>query len=59
MASADVAQILEFLGVNRILTVDMHNQFTQGYCRTGVCMENYAAAFAGLSHFIRTVEDKD
>jgi ribose-phosphate pyrophosphokinase len=47
-----VTQILEFMGVNRIITVDLHCLQAQGFVSNKVVFDDYEGAFAGLSYFL-------
>lgn len=57
ISSADVAQMLEHAGVDRIVTVDLHALQCQGMVSSSVVFDNYEAGFAGLSYFLKNVED--
>lgn len=61
VSSADVTQILEFIGVNRIVTVDLHCLQAQGFVSNKVVFDDYEGAFAGLSYFLdnKVIPNKD
>jgi len=54
-----VSQILEFMGVNRIISVDLHSLQAQGFVSSKVVFDNYEGAFAGLSYFLKNIPDKN
>jgi len=51
--------MLEFMGVNKIITVDLHSLQAQGYVTSKCQFDNYEGAFAGLSYVLKNVENKD
>ena len=53
ITSGDVAQILEFIGATRIISVDLHSLQTTGMVTAKCQFEDFEAAFAGLSYFLR------
>ena len=58
ITSGDVSQILEFIGANRIISVDLHSLQTTGMVTAKCQFEDYEAAFAGLNYFLGEIEDK-
>ena len=53
--------MLEFIGVNRIITVDLHSLQAQGFVSSQVVWDDFEGAFAGLSYFLdsKVIENKD
>lgn len=49
--------MLEHVGVNRIISVDLHALQTQGTVSSKVAFDNYEGAFAGLSYVLENVKD--
>ena len=47
-----MAQILEHVGANRIISVDLHCLQAQGFVSSDVVFDNYEGAFAGLSYIL-------
>lgn len=58
VTSADVSQILEFMGASRIITVDLHSLQTSGMVTAKCQFEDFEGAFAGLDYFLKNIEDK-
>lgn len=58
MSNSDIAHILEYLGVNRIVGVDLHVSQAQGFVSPRVAVDNLEGGFAGLNYFIKAIEDK-
>ena len=58
ITSGDVSQIIEFIGADRIITVDLHSLQTTGMVTAKCQFEDYEAAFAGLDYFLQEIEDK-
>ena len=58
ITSGDTSQILEFMGANRIISVDLHSLQTTGMVTAKCQFEDYEASFAGLSYFLENIEDK-
>jgi len=40
------------MGVNRIITVDLHCLQAQGFCSSKLAFDDYEGAFAGISYFL-------
>ena len=59
ISCADVSQMLESAGVNRIISVDLHVLQAQGMVSSQVAFDNYEGAFAGLSYVLNNVKDID
>lgn len=59
ISGADVAQILEATGVNRIVSVDLHVSQAQGYVSSKTVFDNLEGAVSGLKYFISEIQDKD
>lgn len=55
ISASDVAQILEFLGVDRILTLDLHANAVTGSVSSKTVFEDYEAAFTGIDHFMKVI----
>lgn len=51
--------MLEHIGADRIVSVDLHSLQAQGFVSSAVVFDNYEGAFAGLSYILKNVEDKD
>ena len=53
--------MLEFIGVNRIITVDLHSLQAQGFVSSQVVWDDFEGAFAGLSYFLdsKVIENKE
>eukprot|EP00351_Strombidinopsis_sp_SopsisLIS2011_P000532 CAMPEP_0116872986 /NCGR_PEP_ID=MMETSP0463-20121206/3934_1 /TAXON_ID=181622 /ORGANISM="Strombidinopsis sp, Strain SopsisLIS2011" /LENGTH=99 /DNA_ID=CAMNT_0004514151 /DNA_START=599 /DNA_END=898 /DNA_ORIENTATION=+ len=45
------------MGADRLIAVDLHCTQVQGFTR--MVVDNYEAAFAGLSYFLKEIKDKD
>ena len=58
VSSADVARMLESVGMDRLYTVDLHSLQTQGFVSSKVVFDDFEGAFSGLSYFLKNV-DKD
>jgi ribose-phosphate pyrophosphokinase len=51
ISSADIAQMLEFLGVNKIVTLDIHAPAVTGSTTAKVCFEDHEASFVAVDFF--------
>ena len=51
ISSADIAQMLEFLGVNKIVTLDIHASAVTGSTTAKVCFEDHEASFVAVDFF--------
>lgn len=49
--------MLEFMGVSRIMTVDIHSLQAQGFVSGKVTFDNFEGGFAGLSYLLKEVDD--
>ena len=59
ISAAEVSGMLEFSGVDRIVTVDLHSLQTQGFVSSRVVFDDFQGGFAGLAYFLETIKDKD
>ena len=59
ISAANVAGMLEFIGVDKIFTVDLHSLQTQGFVSSKVTFDDFEGCFTGLSYFLKNIEDKD
>jgi len=55
----DVAQILQFMGVSKIVTIDLHAVAVSGAVTTGCVFEDYEAGFVGIDFFLKEIQEKD
>ena len=46
------------MGVNRIISVDLHANQAQGYVSSNVAFDNLEGGFIGLSYFLNHIENK-
>lgn len=59
ISAADVAQILEFLGVDRIITIDLHAPAVTGCVSAKTVFEDYEAGFVGIEWFLQNMSKSD
>jgi ribose-phosphate pyrophosphokinase len=58
ISSSDVAFIIEQMGANRIVSVDLHSGQAQGYVSPHVAFDNFPAASTALDYFLNEIKDK-
>jgi phosphoribosylpyrophosphate synthetase len=58
ISGADAAFLIESMGANRIVSVDLHVSQAQGYVTPRTTFDNLEGAFAGLSYFLNEIPDK-
>ena len=58
-SASDVSGMLEHIGVDRIITVDLHSLQTQGFVSSKVVFDDFEGGFSGLSYFLKNIDDKD
>lgn len=59
LSAADVGSMLEFVGVDRILTIDLHAQAVQNCVSPRTVFEDFKAGFLGIDWFIGNLDPKD
>merc|ERR1711894_548164 len=58
VTNGDISRLLESVGMDRLVTFDLHSLQTQGCPSCKVVTEDFTASHAGLKYFMDTVEDK-
>ena len=58
VSAADVAQILEFMGVDKIITLDLHANAVAGAVSSKTVFEDYEAAFTAIDYFVKEIKNK-
>ena len=58
VSAADIAQILQFMGVSKIVTLDLHAIGTTGAIGTQCAWYDFEAAFTALDFFEQEIPDK-
>ena len=58
ITNSDVSKMLEFAGMDRMGTFDVHSLQIQGAPSHRVVTEDYGASHIGLKYFLDTIEDK-
>ena len=61
ISAADVARLLETIGVDRVIAIDLHCGQIQGFFGPRVPVDNLGASVAGLEYFVQKsdIEDMD
>jgi len=61
ISAGDVTQILEFMGVDRIVAVDLHSSQISAMGTPKMVFDNYNAGFTSIRYFLEhlTPEEKD
>lgn len=47
------------MGVNKIVTIDLHAVAVSGAVTTGCVFEDYEAGFVGIDFFLKEIQEKD
>jgi phosphoribosylpyrophosphate synthetase len=58
VSASEVSQILEFMGVNKIITLDLHANAVAGSVTAKTVFEDYEAAFTAIDFFMKEIKDK-
>merc|ERR1711908_50358 len=58
MSAVDVAQIIQFMGVSKIVTLDLHAIATTGAVGTQTVWYDFEAAFTAIDFFEQEIVDK-
>ena len=56
ISASDIAQILEFQGVNKIITFDIHASAVTGSTSAKVSFDDYETGFIGIDWFLKNVK---
>jgi ribose-phosphate pyrophosphokinase len=59
ISAADIAQILEFQGVNKIITFDIHASAVTGCTTSKVSFDDYETGFIGIDWFLKNLSAGD
>ena len=59
ISGADVSQILEHVGVDRIATIDVHCDKIIGSVSPRTVFDNFNASVTGISYFLKEIPDKN